>query len=266
ALRAELAHRLDPDRAVLTDLRAELPDQEATGRVRLLAPGRPLDPGVDVLRVLTEDDDVQLLRLLDRRRHAPEVADGADARVEVEDLAERDVQRSHPAADGRRQRPLDPDPELAKRLERLFREPLAGDLDGLLARVDFHPFDPALILVRAFDRRVEDSPRRAPDVGARPITLDEGDDRPVRDPEPPVLARDRLARGRDLGEPVTTHRRPPQPRSSSGRTFFPIGPTYSACGRIRRLSASCSMTCAVHPAARAHANTFVNMSVGIPSV
>ncbi len=44
------------------------------------------------------------------------------------------------------------------------------------------------------------------------------------------------------------------------------GPTYSARGRIRRLSSSCSMTCAVQPLTRETANTGVNKSTSIPSV
>src|SRR5205814_7830965 len=50
-----------------------------------------------------------------------------------------------------------------------------------------------------------------------------------------------------------------------GITFNPTGPTYSLCGRIKRLSASCSSTWAVQPAVRAMANKGVKRSVGIPS-
>jgi hypothetical protein len=57
-----------------------------------------------------------------------------------------------------------------------------------------------------------------------------------------------------------------QDRCSMGDVVRSVGPTYSAFGRISRLSESCSFTCAVQPAIRAHANRFVNRSIGIPSV
>ena len=69
----------------------------------------PLDAGVHVLGVLAEDDDVHLLGLRHRRRRALEVAHRPDAGVEVEHLAQRDVQAADAAADRRRQRPLDRD-------------------------------------------------------------------------------------------------------------------------------------------------------------
>ena len=43
------------------------------------------------------------------------------------------------------------------------------------------------------------------------------------------------------------------------------GPTYSARGRINRLSAYCSSTWADHPLMRLTAKTGVNRSIGIPS-
>src|SRR5437667_11259663 len=43
------------------------------------------------------------------------------------------------------------------------------------------------------------------------------------------------------------------------------GPTYSARGRMRRLFAYCSSTCAVHPEIRLTAKIGVKRSIGIPS-
>ena len=83
--------------------------QELDQLLGLVAAGLVLDAGVDVLRVLAEDHHVDLLGLLHRRGHALEVAHRAQADVEVELLAQRDVQRADAAADRRGQRALDRD-------------------------------------------------------------------------------------------------------------------------------------------------------------
>jgi hypothetical protein len=58
--------------------------------------------------------------------------------------------------------------------------------------------------------------------------------------------------------------RDPYARSSIGTYDWFRGPMYSESGRISRLSASCSRTCADHPLIRLAANTQVIRSVGIP--
>ena len=67
-------------------------------------------------------------------------------------------------------------------------------------------------------------------------------------------------------EPETRNQKPKRLtyRCSIGTTFNPTGPTYWLWGRISRLSASCSRTWAVQPAARAMAKIGVNKSVGMP--
>jgi hypothetical protein len=52
-------------------------------------------------------------------------------------------------------------------------------------------------------------------------------------------------------------------RWSSGVQVRPRSPTYSLSGRISRLSACCSITCAVQPAIRLTEKTDVNRSVGM---
>ena len=47
--------------------------------------------------------------------------------------------------------------------------------------------------------------------------------------------------------------------------FLSVGPTNSDCGRMRRLFATCSSTCAVQPTTRDTANVGVNMSPGSPT-
>ena len=62
------------------------------------------------------------------RGHALEPAHRAEADVEVEHLAERDVERADAAADGRGQRPLDADEVLAERLDRLVGSQVGVEL------------------------------------------------------------------------------------------------------------------------------------------
>ena len=141
--------------------------------------GRPFDSRVDVLGVLAEDHDVELLGMLDRARHASEVAHRAQAYVEVEHLAQRDVERADAAADRRRQRSLDAHQEFAEGLDGLVGQPVLPLIERLLARKHFHPRDLALAAVNFLDRVVEDVLRRLPDVGAGAVALDERNDRAV---------------------------------------------------------------------------------------
>src|SRR5262249_30718467 len=101
--------------------------------------------------------------------------------VEIEHLAQTDVDRADAAADRRRQRPLDRDPVGADLLDRLVGEPgvLAVDLVRLLAGVDLAPGDAAAPAVGAGDGGVEDAHRGLPDVGSGTVAPEEGDERVV---------------------------------------------------------------------------------------
>ena len=138
-------------------------------------------PGVDVLGVLAEDHHVRLRRVLERARHAAEVAHRAQADVEVELLAQRHVERADAAADRRRHRALDRDRVLPQRDERLVRQPDVGAVEPgrLLAGVDLHPVDRARAAVRLRDGGVDDGLHHGRDVDADAVALDERDDRVV---------------------------------------------------------------------------------------
>src|SRR5262249_44349142 len=144
--------------------------------LRLRRLRRPLDTRVDVLGVLAEDHHVHVLGPLHRARHAREVAHGAQADVEVQLLAQRDVQRADAAADRRSERALDPDQVLAEGRERVGRHPFAGLVEGLLAGQHLEPGDAALAPVRLLHGGVEHARGGAPDVAARAVALDVGDD------------------------------------------------------------------------------------------
>src|SRR6185369_3026114 len=178
-LAAEGGDRLDADAAAGPDRLAEAAD-EVDHLVRGVGARRPLDAGIDVFDVLAEDDHVDLLRLLDRRRDALEIAHRTHTGVEVEDLAQGDVQAADAAADRRGQRALDGDPVLADGLQGVLREPLAFPVVGLLTGEHFEPGDRPRAAVDLLDSAVERTAGGAPDVGAGAVSLDEGDDRAVR--------------------------------------------------------------------------------------
>ena len=89
--------------------------------LHVVGAGLPLDAGVDVFGVLAERDHVHLGGVLDRGGDAVEVVGRADVRVEVELLAEGDVEAPEAAADGRRERPLDGDVVVLDGLQRVLR-------------------------------------------------------------------------------------------------------------------------------------------------
>src|SRR5204863_3336341 len=83
------------------------------------------DAGVEVFRVLPDDDQVDIVEA------------GADAlvglaraylRIEIEGLPQADVHRAEATADRRRDRPLDRNPGAPDRFERLLRQRIAVEL------------------------------------------------------------------------------------------------------------------------------------------
>ena len=200
ALGALAGHRLDADAGGVreADLGVELRERLLEEFLELLVVGAArleLDAGVDVLGVLAEDHHVHLFGRLDRGGHALEPAHRAQAHVQVEHLAQRDVQRADAAADRRRERSLDRDEVVAAGLHGLFRQPGVVEVVRLLAGEDLHPVDLALAAVGLGDRGVEHAHGCAPDVGAGAVALDEGDDRVVRHLQAAVGDGDLLALG-----------------------------------------------------------------------
>ena len=131
-----------------------------------------LDAGVNIFGVLAENRHVDKLRMLDRRRHAVEVAYGPQANVEIEQLTQSDVERSHAAADRSGQRPLDADKKLGERRYGFFVQPAIVLLKRLLARIDFHPVDFLFALVGFFHGCIEHARRSAPNIAAGAVAFD----------------------------------------------------------------------------------------------
>ena len=107
----------------------------------LLGTGLEFDAGIDVFGILAEDHHVHLIGAFHRRRHALEPAHGAQADVQIQDLAQGDVQRANAAADGRGQRAFDGYPIAANGLDGFIGQPGAGPIVGLLPGQDLHPMN-----------------------------------------------------------------------------------------------------------------------------
>jgi hypothetical protein len=169
-----LGHGLDADAGVRPD-RPPVGDFEKPKEApRIVAPFLELETGVDVLGVLPEDHHVDLLGVLHRRWDSGEPSNGTQAHVEVEDLAEGDVERTETAPDGRRERALDTDEMVSERLDGVLRKPFAGLVERLLAGENLLPGDTSTVLVGCC---IEHALGRRPDVDADAVTLDVGDDR-----------------------------------------------------------------------------------------
>ena len=151
-----------------------------------LASGVPffdLQAGVDVLGVLPENDHIDQVGALDRGGHALEPPDRSQADVQVQDLAQGDVQRAKAAAHGCSQRALDTDQVLTESVQCLRRQPVAGLPERLLPGQHLGPGDAVPLLG---DGSVYDPSGRGPYVHARPVAFDEGDYGLSRDLKVPV--------------------------------------------------------------------------------
>ena len=139
---------------------------------------RVLNAGIDVLGVLSENDHVGLLGLLEGAGHALEIAHRPQADIEVELLAKGHIQRPNATTHWRGQRALDGDNVVAQDLEGLVGQPdvWAVDLGGLLAAENFHPGDLAAASVSLFHSGIDHLDHDGGDVDARAIALDEGND------------------------------------------------------------------------------------------
>src|SRR5437764_5731996 len=134
----------------------------------------------------------------DRRRRSAEIADRADARIQIEDLPQRHVEASNTATDRRGQWTFDRDLVRLHRLERIVREPFARRRFRFLAGEDLEPREPALAAVGFCDSRIEHAHAGAPDVRTRAVAFDERHDRILRHDEASVFARDRSTARRRL--------------------------------------------------------------------
>ena len=111
---------------------------------------------------------------------------GPDTRIQVQDLAERHVHASDPPSYRRRQGTLDAHAIGTKGLQGALRQGRAEPVLRLLARVDPKPLDRSSSPVRLLDGCIHDPLPGGPYVDTDPISLNIGDDRPVRHTKGPV--------------------------------------------------------------------------------
>ena len=157
------------------DPRVAVPELAAVGLDpldQLLGVGRALlvlDPGVEVLGVLPHEDEVDVV---EAGADAGVALARAHLRVEVERLAQADVDRAEAAADRRRDRALERDARLADRVEDVVRQRVAVvGVHHVGARVLDVP-------VELDAGRLEHAPSRLGELRAGAVAGDEGD--PVR--------------------------------------------------------------------------------------
>ena len=224
--------------------------QKSDDLVRVRGTRFPFDTGVDVLGVLPEDHHVGFFRSLHRARYAVQPAHGTLADVQVEVLAQRDVQRPDATAHRRRHRSFDANHELAHRGERLLGQPLVGAVDrkGLLARVDLHPHDLAGSAVRLGHCRVDDLDHHRRDVDADPVALDERDDRLVGHVQSAVLGHRDLLAGRRHLDVFVAHALASLALAGEKRGIVhqPTCSPMRSCGSARRLRAMGGEVCIEH--------------------
>src|SRR6185437_2507466 len=108
------------------------------------------DSRIHVLCVFTENDHIELVRMLHRRGHAGVITHGTNTCVKVHDLPQSDVERTNAAADGRSERAFDGNMKITRGINRALRQPVFELRKSLLSGKDFIPMNLALAAVSFF--------------------------------------------------------------------------------------------------------------------
>ena len=143
-----------------------------------------LDTGVDIFRILAEDNHIHLLRGFHRGFNSLEVAHRAHAAVEVEPLAERHIQRTYTLAHRRSQRSLDTNQQVAESFHGLIGQPGTHRIKSFLAGQHLLPNKSALIAIGCAYRGINHALGSAPDIRAGAVADDMGDDGEIRHIQP----------------------------------------------------------------------------------
>ena len=154
------------------------------------------DAGVNVLGILAKDHHLHFFRMLHWRRHTGEILHRPQANVEIQHLAQRDVERANAPADRRRQWSFDADQKFLERFDGVIRQPVIEFVFGCLAREHFEPGDFLFPAVSFLDGRIKHSFACAPDVRSCAVAANERQNRMVRHIELAALNRNFYAGGR----------------------------------------------------------------------
>src|SRR6266581_468764 len=148
--------------------------------LRLRRAGGVLDAGVNVFRVLAKDHHVHFLRMLHGGGDTLKVLDGPETNEKIEQLPERDVERTNAAAHWRGQRTFDADQVFAKRFDGVLRQPIVELVFRHLTSEDLKPGDFLFAAIGFFNCCVKHSHTRRPNVRPGAIATDERNYRTIR--------------------------------------------------------------------------------------
>src|SRR6202451_1376333 len=123
-LGARRRHGLDAHAGIFADLfRAAFQHfvvQKIDELFHFLRAGAPFDSGVHVFGIFAEDHHVHAFRLAHRRGYTWEITHRPHTRVEIENLAQRDVQRNDAAAHRSREWAFNRHAEIANRVDAIL--------------------------------------------------------------------------------------------------------------------------------------------------
>ncbi|CCK18269.1 FIG00643354: hypothetical protein [Cronobacter universalis NCTC 9529] len=184
--------RLDADAAMFREadfLHAHLFTQEFDHFLSVSGVGFPLDTGVDVFGVFTEDNHVGQFRMFNRARGALVVTYRAQADVKVQLLTQGNVEGANTAANRRGQRAFNSNAIFTNQIQGFLGQPdiLAIKLGRFLTGVNFHPGNFTLAFVGFLNRGVDHFQHRRRHVHADTVAFNERDDRVVGDIQLAVL-------------------------------------------------------------------------------
>ena len=171
ALGAFFGHGLDAHGGGGVHIGSQFVAQEGDELGGFGRPGLVFDARVDVFGVFAEDDHVHALGMLDRGLDAFKVADGPDAGVEVEGLAQGDVEAAETRAHRRAEGALDGELGAAQGGEGFVGQERPGFLERLFAREQFLPVETALVAVAQTDGFINDGARAFPHVRADAVAF-----------------------------------------------------------------------------------------------
>ncbi len=182
ALAAKRADWFDAQASALEETgRAQFFAQE-TGQLFIFRrAGFKFNAGVNVFGILAEDDHIHFFRVFQRAGHTPIPAHRADAAIQVQHLAQSDIQAAKPAAYRGGQRTLDADQEFAQRVEGFFGHIVTiVNRGGFFPGINLHPENLAVAPISLLDCRIPDSLAGGHDIVADTIPFDVHQNRVIR--------------------------------------------------------------------------------------